>query len=221
MIERPNLSKGFTLVELMVALMVTAIVLAAVAALAYACGSANDAADDTSYKQAQLRYATMRLSELIKNSRLVCAVHGDDVLLWKADDNPANGKIDVTELVYIEATSQRNCVKILEFSSCPVWIQLLFDGQPFQINALQSSYNVWKALFSAQCGIVRTTLIKECANVQFFTHSVAAPQTRRVSIFFDLTSGGTTARYQISSSIRGWAGNLLTSSGWGITGDDD
>ena len=98
---------AFTLVELLVALMVMSIILSAVAALAFAMGSANDASDDTSQKQAQLRYATMRISELIRQCRLICATLDDDVVVWKSDYNDDN-TIDVNELAYIETGSSNN-----------------------------------------------------------------------------------------------------------------
>ncbi|GAI03761.1 unnamed protein product, partial [marine sediment metagenome] len=41
------------LAELLMALIVTGIILGAVATLAYALGAANDAGDDTAYKQAK------------------------------------------------------------------------------------------------------------------------------------------------------------------------
>ena len=86
--------KGFTLVELLVALMVTSIVLTAVATLAYAVGRANDSSDDTAVKQAQLRYATLRISELIRHSKLVCTATANHIELWLAD---------VNESAYIDA----------------------------------------------------------------------------------------------------------------------
>jgi len=92
---------GFTLVELLVALVVTSIILAAVATLTYALGSANETSDDTSEKQAQVRYATLRISELIRYCKLICAAPGDDLAVWRADDN-ADGEINPQELVYLE-----------------------------------------------------------------------------------------------------------------------
>ena len=53
------------------AMVITSIILGAVATLAYAMGVANDAGNDTTYKQAQVRYATLRISELIRNCRFV------------------------------------------------------------------------------------------------------------------------------------------------------
>ena len=72
---------GFTLVELLVAMMVTAIILSAVAALAFAMGSANDSSDDTSHKQAQLRHATINVSELIRHCKLVVLATPDAIAL--------------------------------------------------------------------------------------------------------------------------------------------
>ena len=67
-----RLKNGFTLVELLVAMMVASVIFAAVAALAYGLSTANQSTDDTCQKQAQLRYATVRIAELIKISKLFC-----------------------------------------------------------------------------------------------------------------------------------------------------
>lgn len=92
--------KGFTLAELLIALIVTGIILAAVAALAYALGTANESSDDTAVKQAQLRYATLRISELIRYSKLVYAASESEIVLWL--DRDGNGELDlIGELVAI------------------------------------------------------------------------------------------------------------------------
>jgi len=78
--------KGLTLVELLVAMMVTSVILTAVATLAYALGKVSDSGNDTSEKQAQLRYATLRISELIRYSRLIYSAGENEVVLWR-DDN--------------------------------------------------------------------------------------------------------------------------------------
>lgn len=107
-------AKGFTLVELLMALMVTSIILAAVATLAYAMSSAGDAADDTIQKQAHLRYATLRLSELIKYCKLVFVVNSNYVIIWQADDD--NDKLfDNNERAYIQ--KYNGGLRLLEFDS--------------------------------------------------------------------------------------------------------
>ena len=111
--------KGFTLVELLVALMVTSIIFTAVATLAYALSSANDATDDTSLKQAQLRYATLRLSELIRHCKLIYDTPDNDIVVWKADKN-VDDIVDSNELVYIETGQGRDYIQLREEDKNPV-----------------------------------------------------------------------------------------------------
>ena len=99
--------------------MVTSIVLTAVATLAYAMGTANDAADDTSQKQAQVRYATLRISELIRNCKLIYETQDNDIVVWKADSN-GDDKVDSDELVYIEFGEGRDYIQLCESSNSPV-----------------------------------------------------------------------------------------------------
>jgi prepilin-type N-terminal cleavage/methylation domain-containing protein len=94
--------EGFTLVELLVALMVTSIIFVAVGALAYTLGAVNDATNDMAEKQAQVRYATLRISELVRHSKLICGAAGNSITIWKSDDNN-NSAIDTNEKVYVEA----------------------------------------------------------------------------------------------------------------------
>jgi len=70
---------GFTLIELLLALIVTGIILVAVTTLAFAVGVANDTTDDTSQKQAQVRYATLRISDLIRHCKLICGAPNGDL----------------------------------------------------------------------------------------------------------------------------------------------
>ena len=111
--------KGFTLVELLVALAVTSIVLTAVATLAYAMGTANDASDDTSQKQAQVRYATLRISELIRYCKLIYDTPDNDIVVWKADNN-GDDTVDSNELVYIETGPGRDYIQFREEDKNPV-----------------------------------------------------------------------------------------------------
>ena len=78
---------GFTLVELMVALVVTGIILAAVSTLAFALSYANESAGDISLKQSQVRLTTLRVQELIRNSRLICSKSNEDIAVWLSDSN--------------------------------------------------------------------------------------------------------------------------------------
>jgi len=111
--------KGFTLVELLVALMVTSIVLTAVVTLAYALGAANDSSNDTAEKQARVRYATLRISELIRYCKLIYDTPDNDIVVWKADNN-GDDIVDANELVYIETGLSRDYIQLREASGSPV-----------------------------------------------------------------------------------------------------
>jgi len=110
---------GFTLAELLIALIVTGIILAAVATLAYALGTVNESSDDTAVKQAQLRYATVRISELIRYSKLVYAASEGEIVLWL--DRDRDEELDITdELVAITRVILENDdMQLCEFNSAP------------------------------------------------------------------------------------------------------
>ncbi len=188
------------------ALVITSIILGAVATLAYALGVANDASNDTTYKQAQVRYATLRISELIRNCRLVFDETTDGLGVWRADDN-GDGRIDVNEIIYVSKGADSNCMQFIEFSGTSV-------------PGFSEPKTIVPYLLSAALNREYTTLIPECSNVQFVT-DVSPPGTRSVSVFFDLQESGVTRRYQISATLRGWAGHMLSQTGFLVLVDDD
>ena len=209
-------NRGLTLVELMVALVVTSVVLAAVATLAYALGTAYDAADDTSQKQAQVRYATLRISELIRHCKLVCSATDEDFAIWRADDNE-DGQVNISELVFIEKGSGSNRLRLCEFplsGSDPV-VNLS------EIGAFSSN---WWSAYSSEVNY--TVMLPQCSNVQFDLYAPPPPpalptQSRFVSISFELVENGMARQYQINARLRGWAGNLLNQTGDGLVSSDD
>lgn len=202
---------AFTLVELLVALMVTSIILAAVATLAFALSKANDATDDTSYKQTQVRYATLRVSELIRNCKLICFASADDFAVWRADDNN-DGQINIGELVYIERGTSGDCLQLTEFPSS--------SSAAINLSSIQGRATNW---WTAYCSSATfTQLVPKCSNVQF-SFDVLSPLTRSrfVNISFDLVEGSIVRQYQVSARLRGWAGNLLSADGLSIVVRDD
>ena len=76
--------------ELLVALMVSSIVLTAIVTLAYALSTAYESTSDMNEKQAHIRYTTLRITELMKNSKLICGIFPTELVLWRADDNNDN-----------------------------------------------------------------------------------------------------------------------------------
>ena len=200
---------GLTLVELLVAMVVTSIVMTAVATLAFAVSSANKATDDTSRKQAQIRFATLKISDLIRHSRLVCYADGDDIAVWRADDND-DGRINIGELVYIESGSANDHLYLGEFRSS--------NSAAIAISLIGSPATNWWVAYSSDINYTR--VMPQCSNVQFGFRPAVPPQSKFVSITFDVLENDIIRHYQISAALRGWAGSLLDDSG-NIVSDDD
>lgn len=196
--------KGFTLVELLLALIVTGILLTAVTTLAFAVGAANDTTDDTVLKQMQVRCATLRISELVRYCKLICATPNNDLAIWRADNNN-DGQINVNELVYIERGPGKNYLRLCEFPVADTSIVNLSDIQTLS----PISYSVTYIL-----------LIPECSNVEFKL-DVAPPYSRFVNISFDILENGGVRQYEINTALSSWAGNLLDAAGNNIVSDDD
>jgi prepilin-type N-terminal cleavage/methylation domain-containing protein len=209
--QRYNKYRGFTLAELLMAVWVMSIILAAVAVLSFALGSANDSADDTSQIQSRVRYTTMQLGELIKNSKLICANTGTSVAIWQADYN-GNSQIDPNEMVYIEGGSN-DCIKLISFTtaaataSFPRTLGLIQGGQA-------------KTWLEANCQKSSITLIDNCSYVNFTTDP-QPPFTQKLNIFFGVNNKGNIENYQISNYIRCYSGFLLDPNGQMRAVDDD
>ncbi|MHC4456481.1 MAG: PilW family protein [Planctomycetota bacterium] len=201
--------KGFTLAELLVALAVASIVLSAVATLAYAVSTANDITDDTSQVQAQVRFVTLRISELIRNCKLICGTPGGDLAVWRADDN-GDGLLNITELIYIEAGPGKNYLRLCEFTSSV--------NPQISLSSIQALSTNWWFAYSSD--INYTQLIQQCGNVEF-SFDVSPPQTKFVNISFDLAENDVVRQYQINAYLRSWAGNLLNQLGDTLVSDDD
>jgi prepilin-type N-terminal cleavage/methylation domain-containing protein len=196
--------RGFTLIELLLALIVTGIILAAVTTLAFAVGAANDTTDDTSQKQAQVRFATLRISELIRHCKLICGTPNNEIAIWLADNN-GDGQININELVYIERGIGMDYLRFCEFPPSDFSIVNLSDIQTLSTSSYSVTY---------------VPLVPQCVNVQF-SFDVVPPYTRFVSISFDVSENGIVHQYQINTSLCGWAGNLLDAGGNNIVSDDD
>jgi len=64
-----------------------------------------------------------------------------------------------------------------------------------------------------------TLLIPSCSDVRFLLDA-EPPNTRLVTVSFELTENGVANQYQVTAGLRGWAGHLLDASG-NIVSDDD
>ena len=162
-----RVQKGLTLVELLL-------------------GTANDATDDVSLKQAQLRFTTLRVQELIRHCKLICSVSNDDFALWRADDNN-DGHINIGEIVYIEWGSDRDHLQICEFPSS--------DGSDINIGSIDAVATNWWSSYSSS--VEYTQVLPQCSNVQC-GFDVAPPQSQFVSLTFNLTENNIPHQHQIS-----------------------
>jgi len=205
-------NRAFTLVELLVALMVTSIVLGAVATLAYALGTANDALGDTGEKQAQVRYATLKISELIRHCKLICDVQNESLAIWRADDDD-DGEIDIRELVYIETEPATQSLQLVEFSPPPI-----HEDRVVRLDEIQG--HTIRPWLTGNCEVIYTVLVSQCSSVRFVAVP-APPWSKFVNVSFDLLENESTRQYQISASPRNWAGYLLNEAGDAFVSDDD
>ena len=203
---------GFTLVELLVALTVSSIILTAVASLAFAMSSAYDASDETAEVQSRLRITTLRISELIRNSKLILGNRGDRIALWQGDFN-GNNTINPDEVVYIDSGNGRSYIRLVEFDPSGVYAS-------FQVSMFDLQSGWFYSSFVGAGLAEYTTFIPQCDNV-VFTTDVNPPYTKRVTLSFDLTENGVVHNYEINSTLRCWAGNLINSSGMIVSQDDD
>ena len=211
---REHRQKAFTLVELLVALMVASFILTVVTTLAFAMTTAIDSSDDIAKKQAELRFATLKISELVKQCELVCGTSGSDLAVWKSDDDN-DGKIDITELVYIETGSKSNYIQLLDFPTKQTWLPQWLKHP--DLSNIQSPW--FTTILKWYCQERYIVLIEQCSNAHFLLDA-APPQTELVSLSFNLKEDGVSKQYQISASLRARAGHLLDSKGR-IVSDDD
>ena len=208
-----NRCGGFTLAELLMAVWVMSIILAAIATLSFALGSANDSADDTSEIQSRIRYTTMCLGELIRNSKLVCAKWDSSVAIWQADYND-NSRIDPNEIVYIEYDGSNNCLKLISFQPSG-----LPTGWPPSGNILDDIKNgPARTWLQANCQSSSITLIDDCSYVAFTTDQ-QPPFSKRLNLFFGIRQKGVIQNYQLTAYLRCQADYLLN--GGQIDPNDD
>ena len=211
MISRKLHNNGFTLVELLVSLMVTFILLTAVVTLAYAMNSAYKSTDDMNEKQARIRYMTLKVSDLIKYSKLVGGVFSTELVLWRNDDNNDN-KINVSEIVYIDTNYTGKTIRLLQFNpsesydmSIPLYWLQIWSFKNWLISRYNETY---------------ITLIEQCDNLSI-TSDTSVPYTNSINLFFDITENGISRTCQINSTLRCKSVNLIQSSSSLVSNDDD
>lgn len=201
-------TKGFTIVELLVALVVTSILLAAISTLAFALSSAKEATEDISRSQTEVRFATLKIQELIRNCNLICSVSDDDIAVWFSDNNNDN-KINIGELMFIERGTERNHLRLYTFPS--------ENDSEIALDSIEAVSTNWWSEYSNNVEYV--SLLPECRNVDF-RFDASPPYSRFLSISFEMRENELVRQYRIDVSVRGGRINLLDESG-NIVSDDD
>lgn len=201
---------GFTLIELLVAMMITGIVASAVATLAFAMNSAGVATDNTSRKQAQVRFATLKISDLIRHCKLVCYASANEIAFWAGDTN-GDKNINIDELTYIETGTAHDHLRLYTFTPS--------SGATISRSLIGALATNWWTAYASQAPY--TGLIPQCSNVTFYLDdTVSPPNSKIVSIAFDVVENDVSGHYQINAALHARAANLLDASG-NIVGDDD
>jgi len=204
---------GFTVAELILALSVMAIVLAATATLAFAMGSANSVTSQMSERQAHLRFANMRIGELIRNSCLVFEYeYQNDVLVFWVDDTNADGLINADEIALLYAGNHgyggySTSIEIVEF---PGQTRVVPAFSLFNTSVVSDLYNQYDSKEEKV-----TELIAGCSNIDV-SLDVSG---KFVTVEFDLEQNSISRTYQICGTVRGRNGFDWT--GYFTRGDDD
>lgn len=197
---------GFTLVELLVAMSVTAIVLGAAAGITFAWSSANSNGDKDFSSMAKVRYINLKISELIRNSKLVCSYNNGNIILWHTDKNNDN-KINANELVILDKGNFGSKLSIVTCS----------ETYPVSLYDITNK-NITAYMYQSMNSTV-TRVLENSRNVQFYFNRWP-PYTERVGLSFELNNGGW-QRYQFKTALRSDCTNLLNDHGTAIVSDDD
>jgi hypothetical protein len=205
-------SHAFTVIELLIGMLITSIILTAVATFAFALSVASMASGDTAVKQAQLRQTTLRLADLIGTCKLLCAAPGNDLVVWRADDN-GDKQINLNELVYLERGDTCNLLRFCRFTS--------MDNPHVTLSDLALAAT--KSQFLSSCLATYTPVIPQCKDVRFAFYPVPPPVTRAkcLMVSFTLTENGVDRRYESVAALRSRAGHLLNSAGTAIVATED
>ena len=202
---------GMTLVELIVALTITSLILSAAVSLAFAMSNATDYSDETSQKQTQLRFSTLKISDLIRNCRLICGNPGSDIVIWRADDN-GDKDINPLELVYIETANDK--IRMVEFSKKTApFVDSNISIADIKNGSAKSSLNTFS--YSKY-----TTIVPQAENIEL-NFDYSPPYTKFFAISFDMPINGINTKYEISAALRSWSENLIDSDGDIVSYDDD
>jgi len=217
---------GFTIVELLMAMVVMSIVLAAVAGMASAVSNANRETKDMGEKQAEIRYTTMRLTELIKNASFIVPLTTPRAGFCVWTDSDEDGLPDAIELTYVEIIIDlanvnvlfpvEGGIKIKSVGESIIKILVFADlDKTFTISEIESGSARTDCLLLATR--TRTIIISECTDAKINIDI----NRRLTSLKFIVTEADVDSQYEIAATRRCSAEHLLNDS-WELkAGTDD
>ncbi len=221
--------RGFTVVELLVGLLVTSIVLGAAANLSYAVGRAIESTEKLNHSQRTLRYATLRIGELIRHGKLVISNPGisgstmiNGLAIWTADKN-LDGQINGSELVYIRSEPDMMMGEYVRMLDFPGETQVVTLGEIMDGSARITLITTADERY--------TVLIDDVTAAFFYvdgqTTKFVAETGKYVVMDFALNIDSVRTPFQIRARTGASADNLIDKQDpadqqtWELVGDDD
>jgi hypothetical protein len=170
------------------------------------------ASNDTAVQQAQVRQATLRIGDLIGTCKLLCAAPGNDLVIWRTDDN-ADNQINVNELVYVERGNDCDFLRLCQFTSA--------DNPAIALRDL--ALPATKSQFQSNSNPRYTILVPQCKDVGFAFYPATPPLTQAtcLSISLTLAESAGDQHYEIVTALQGRAANLLNQTGDALVATDD
>lgn len=209
---------GFTLVELLMATMVTTIILTALATLASAMSNADRETKNMSEQQAQIRYATLRLTELIRNANHIVPLTTSSYgfCIWTEKD--MDWWPDGDELVFVELVRTSGSLSGTDIADEDFEAKLAGTGkinllefpdseQPYYLDSISNGTARTDAMSSSTSRT--TTILPECSNVTL----VIDGDRKNVGLSFDISENGTARTYEIFAEKRCTADHVIDGDG--------
>ncbi len=204
-------TRGFTLVELLVAMIVTTIICSAVLVLSDAVASASRSAQGNARLNAIARSNGVFFSSTVKSCNLILSVNDNRICFWINDDN-SDSKINPSELQYFDYDSGTNTLSIFKFSGNKESSDTLdlesFEGNNY-MEFLISRYNESKIILGENCFHLK------------FAPDYAAPHTTLVNLAFDIEIDGKSRHFEFTASKQVQPSAWLTPDGVLKSANDD
>ena len=197
---------GFTVAELVLAFSVMSVVLAAAATLAFAMSSAEASTNEMGEKQAHLRFASMRIGEVVRNSCMAFTYSDTGILFWVEDEN-SDGIMNGQEMAWLVTDSKKTTVQLIEFYDQPMVVTR--DG-------LQNGSDLLYLYYTTE-DVRQGVLLSGCQEVNITLDA----DEEFVTIDLNIEENDIWKEYQICGGLRAKADYMYDHDGKFVTGDDD